>query len=90
MSSNANSDTLDPKWFKDQHGVEHFLAQTNENFESYYYAQKICDSDQEWADCLAAMRRPLPQSFRLNASRPKISGQLIKLLKDYTGKILFL
>ena len=87
--SSAVSESLEHQWFKDQHGVEHFLAKANENFEKYYYAQKICDSDEEWSKCLAAMRRPLPQSFRINSARLKTSPQLVKLLQDYSGVFSF-
>ena len=85
MSSTVNPELLDPQWFKDQHGVEHFLAKTNDNFEKYYHDQKICDDNDEWNECLAAMRRPLPQSFRINSARLKTAPQLIKLLKDFAG-----
>jgi hypothetical protein len=56
--------------------VEHFLSKTNDNFESYYSAQKICDSDDEWTECLSAMRRPLSQAFRINAARDRFDESL--------------
>jgi len=72
-----------------KHGVDHFLAKTNANFERYYYDQNICAHDEEWAECLAAMRRPLPQSFRINSARLKVAPQLVKLLTHYSGKAAF-
>ena len=85
MASSRAAETLEPQWFRDQNGVDHFLSKTNTNFETYYASQQICGSQQEWANCLAAMRRPLPQSFRVNSSRPKIAKQLIQILKNYAG-----
>jgi hypothetical protein len=83
MASTKSHETLEPEWFRDQNGVNHFLAKTNVNFETYYSSQKICGSQQEWEDCLAAMRRPLPQSLRVNSSRPKIAKQLIHILQNF-------
>jgi hypothetical protein len=86
MSSvKPNNEAVEPQWCKDQHGVDHFLAKTNRNFETYYSAQGVCESDEEWAECLMAMRRPLPQSFRINSARLKTAPQLVKLLKDYSS-----
>lgn len=76
----ATVNSIESAWVKDQHGKEHYVAKTNENFETFYAAQKTCDSDQEWQECLSAMRRPLPQSFRINASKPMIGKQLVDVL----------
>ncbi|GAA6030928.1 hypothetical protein JCM8097_008941 [Rhodosporidiobolus ruineniae] len=45
------------------------VNQTNETFESYYTKQGIIPAD-EWDQFLAALKAPLPTTFRLTASRP--------------------
>jgi hypothetical protein len=50
--------------------------QTNESFEEYYKAQGIVPEGQ-WEDFLAALRRQLPTTFRINGS-----GQFANDLRD--------
>ena len=89
---NDNEDTTDPKdsaykvstekeWVYDQKGDRYLLAKSNNNFETYYSAQSTCASEAEWQSCLAAMRKELPQSFRVDLQRPSTSNQIINLLK---------
>ena len=60
----------DPKgeWVKNQTGLEFYVVKSNENFEKFYKAQNTCSNEDEWKECLAAMRRELPQGFRLDES----------------------
>lgn len=41
----------------------------NARFEAYYRAQNILDSEEEWDQCMDAMRRALPTTFRVAGSR---------------------
>ena len=75
------------QWVYDQNGARHLLAKSNSNFEAYYSAQSTCPSESEWQDCLAAMRRELPQGFRVDLQRAATSKQIIKLLKQMSHSI---
>lgn len=76
------------EWVKDQNGAEHLVRKSNENFEIYYgtSGQRTCRTDAEWEQCLEAMRRPLPQGFRLNASRPAVFRRLRSILERLGGE----
>ena len=83
VQAEVDQDLVKPRWWKNQQGVTFHLAKTNENFLSYYKAQKTCDSDEEWLECVAAMRRELPQSFRLRTSNSLTFQQLDHVLKKH-------
>ena len=68
---------------RNQHGKTFTIAKHNETFESYYGLQKVCETPEEWQECLSYMRRELPQSLRLNTSRPKQSRAIAQRLKNY-------
>ncbi|GAA5853276.1 hypothetical protein JCM8547_000265 [Rhodosporidiobolus lusitaniae] len=51
-----------------QGGHYQVVNQTNETFETYYKMQQIIPDD-EWDAWLAALKEPLPTTFRLTASR---------------------
>ena len=74
-------ESMKEEWAYDQHGIRHLVLRSNSNFETYYAAQNTCSSDLEWRECLSAMRRDLPQAFRVDLQRTSTSGQLINLLK---------
>lgn len=44
-------------------------SRASDRFESYYQTQKVCVDDDDFAMMMAAFRRPLPLTFRLNAAR---------------------
>ncbi|KAM0791035.1 hypothetical protein ACM66B_004331 [Microbotryomycetes sp. NB124-2] len=52
----------------------------SEKFESYYKAQNIVPQD-EWEQLMAALREPLPTTFRITASRD-IAPRLQQMIKD--------
>ncbi|KAF7973923.1 hypothetical protein HWV62_13980 [Athelia sp. TMB] len=56
---------------KDGNHTEHIEKEDmhNARFEAYYRAQNIIESDEEWEEFMAAMRRPLPTTFRVAGSR---------------------
>ena len=65
------------------------MLKENEAFEKYYTLQKACDSEKEWNQCLEKMKTDLPQSFRLNTSRPQTAKHLQQILKKISnGKVL--
>jgi len=75
----------DPRgeWVKNQQGLDIFVVKSNASFEKFYVAQRTCSSDKEWEDCLAAMKRELPQGFRVDES--SIYCNFIKkVLQDYS------
>ena len=77
---------LKEEWVYDQNGIQHKLVKSNQNFEKYYYLQKTCSSETEWRECLAAMRRELPQGFLVELQRSSISHRLISFLKEASAK----
>ena len=82
-SQHSDTDTklhVEKEWVYDQKGVGHFVAKSNKNFEAYYFAQSTCSSESEWHNCIAAMRRELPQGFRVDLQRASTSKQIISLL----------
>ena len=82
-SNLSDADTklsVEKEWVYDQKGIRHYVAKSNENFESYYVAQSTCSSESEWLNCVAAMRRELPQGFRVDLQRTSTSKQIISLL----------
>lgn len=83
MISSLSEDTLCQERVKNQNGKEFKLFKTNKTLENYYYTQQICNSDDDWQECLRAMREELPQSFRINSSRPLLMEKYKKLLSDF-------
>ena len=75
--------TIEPELVRNQKGENFMVTKHNEAFESYYGTQKVCDTDEEWQECLSYMRRDLPQAFRLNTSRPQQSRELAQHLLKY-------
>ena len=77
----------DPRgeWVKNQTGLEFFVVKSNENFEKFYAAQKTCFSEEEWQECLAAMKRELPQGFRVDESS-QYCQFVKKTLQAYSSK----
>lgn len=57
------------------------LVMENEAFESYYRAQGLMP-EAEWDAFMAALRRPLPTTWRVNATSPVASAILHKLRPD--------
>ena len=92
LNSNAGSHIkaqIQPEWVFNQKGEHTFLLKENEAFEKYYTLQKACDSEKEWKQCLEKMKTDLPQSFRLNTSRPQTTKHLQQILKKISnGKVL--
>ena len=63
-------------------------ALANERFEAYYAAQGVCEDAGDFRAMMEAFRRPLPLTFRLNAStalveavRRKLEGDVLPALK---------
>ncbi|WFD21590.1 multisite-specific tRNA:(cytosine-C(5))-methyltransferase [Malassezia equina] len=56
------------------------FEQTSPKFESYYQGQGILPAD-EWAPFLAAMRAPLPTTFRITSGKPT-ARQLLDAMKN--------
>ena len=83
MASNSSSVQLELERVKNQNGMEFELVKSNSTMEKYYYTQKICNSDDDWQACLQAMRKELPQSFRVNAARPGLSERYKSLLTEF-------
>lgn len=76
------------EWVRNQHGELHFVSRTNDKFESYFKQQKLCDSEDEWQECLRYMRQDLPQSFRINSAKsPKVIDKLESYLKQFPALI---
>ena len=73
------------EWVKNQTGLEFFVVKSNENFEKFYAAQKTCSSEEEWQECLAAMKRELPQGFRVDESS-NYCQFVKKTLQEYSAK----
>merc|ERR1719350_2770424 len=86
QSHKLNESELKEEWVYDQNGIQHKLVKSNQNFEKYYYLQKTCSSETEWRECLAAMRRDLPQGFLVELHRSLISRRLISFLKEASAK----
>ena len=82
MQSGSASE-IQPEVVRNQHGKTFTIAKHNETFESYYGLQKVCDTPEEWQECLSYMRRELPQSLRLNTSRPKQSRAIAECLQKF-------
>lgn len=74
---------VENEWVRNQNGELFFIARQNDKFENYFRQQKLCDSEEEWQECLSYMRRDLPQSFRINSNR---SENTIQKLEDYLSK----
>ncbi len=70
FTSSKNSKLQAEEWVRDQHGHHHLLARENEKFEKYFALQNVCDTTEEWQQCLDYMRKDLPQTFRINSTRP--------------------
>jgi hypothetical protein len=75
----ANNNNNNGTWAEDRAGDGEL---TNAKFEAYYRAQGIIPDDQ-WPAFLAALRKPLPSSFRVTGSRqcvpcPEIAGGFLK------------
>ena len=79
-----DKDKVVEEWVCDQNGIRHLLVKSNNNFETYYASQRTCSNESEWQECLATMRKGLPQGFRIDLHRSSTSAQLIKLLKELT------
>jgi len=77
----------DPRaeWVKNQTGLGFFVVKSNANFETFYAAQKTCQTDDEWSECLEAMRRELPQGFRVDESS-LYAPFIKKTLLEYSAK----
>jgi hypothetical protein len=86
MASSPSSVQLDVEKAKNQKGIEFHLVKTNSNLEYYYYTQKICNSEEDWQSCLQAMRKELPQSFRVNSARPGLSERYKNILSEFSKK----
>lgn len=83
MASSPSSVHLDPERVKNQKGMEFHLVKSNSTMEKYYYTQKICNSDDDWQACLQAMRKELPQSFRVNSARPGLLERYKCILSEF-------
>lgn len=68
-----------PEMVRNQRGEYFVVAKTNKNFEEFYQAQNTC---QDWDQCLEYMRRSLPQSIRVNRSRPQSAKVIQNVLRD--------
>ena len=53
--------------------------------QTFYAAQKTCQTDDEWSECLEAMRRELPQGFRVDESS-LYAPFIKKTLLEYSAK----
>jgi 16S rRNA C967 or C1407 C5-methylase (RsmB/RsmF family) len=79
-----SSTEIQPEWTINSQKKYHFLVKSNDKFEKYYFAQKVVDTEEEWKTCLESMRQELPQSFRLNTSRPTTVKHLAKILDNFS------
>ena len=48
-----------------KYGATEYVRE-NEHFEAYYSAQKICSSDEDFANLMRVLKTDLPSSFRIN------------------------
>ena len=48
-----------------KYGATEYIRE-NEHFEAYYKAQKICTSDEDFAELMKVLKTDLPSSFRIN------------------------
>jgi hypothetical protein len=67
---------------KNSKGVLVHTAKQNANFERFYRAQRVCDTEEEFAAFLRAARRGLPSVFRVLAHRPESKGY--KMVPNFT------
>ena len=57
--------THDRKNGEGKYGATEYVRE-NEHFETYYKAQKICASDEEFEQLMRVLKTDLPSSFRIN------------------------
>lgn len=56
------------------------LPETNEAFVSYYKAQGIVASEEEWDELFAVLRTDLPTTFRITGSKKYVSYEMMDIL----------
>ena len=64
----------------ERHGEYTSFEQTSAKFDAYYKGQQIVP-EEEWESFLAAMRAPLPTTFRITAGKPT-TRQLLDAMRD--------
>ena len=80
---------IKPEWVKNQKGESFFVKRENETFQKFFSEQKLCDTEEEFQKCLEYMRKDLPQSFRINSSRPFHTKKLLsKILSSYSRRLV--
>ena len=68
----------------ERHGEYTSFEQTSAKFDAYYKGQQIVP-EEEWESFLAAMRAPLPTTFRITAGKPT-TRQLLDGMNEPTLK----
>ncbi|OQR72984.1 tRNA (cytosine(34)-C(5))-methyltransferase-like [Tropilaelaps mercedesae] len=63
-----------------QHIPYEDLVRENGNFEKYYKAQRLVDSDEEWTRMVNCLKSDLPSAFRITAGLPETKF-LLKIVK---------